>query len=792
MAYGRGGEDWIERYGHWVIRRRGLVLGAAVLAAAVAGAGLPGLGLSTDYRMFFSADNPDLRAYETIESVYTRNDPVLFVVRPVDGDVFTAQALDAVRELVEQAWQVPYSTRVDAITNFQHTRADGDELVVEDLVPAGAITPAVTARARAVALAEPLLRGRLVAEDGSAAGVAVRIELPGESTSELPAAIDAVRGLEREFAARYPELEIRTTGVAMLNMAFAEAPMRDGPVLIPFMLLALLVALVGMLRSRGATLATLAVIGLSTVTAMGVAGHLGVLLDPASAAAPVIILTLAVADSVHVLVSYRQLAAGRSPRAAVVEALRLNAQPVLLTSATTAIGFLTLNFSDAPPFRLLGNLTAFGVLLAWVYSMTALPAMMSFLHRSPRPAKPSPLRRWVTAVGGLVVRHPRTVLAGTGAAVIALALATTTLRVNDDYFEYFDERMPIRRGTDFALEHLTGVYQATFSLESGEAQGVSDPAYLAAVDAFVAWLEARPAVRNVSSFTHVLKRLNRNMHADDPAEHRLPASHDLAAQYLLLYELSLPYGLDLNDQIDVERSSLRIDVTYGDVDVSVLRHEADAAAAWLARHGTVSMRNASATGPGLMFANITRRNIASMMRGTALGFVLISLCLMVALRSLRLGIISLVPNIVPALMAFGVWALTVGEVGFAVSIVAGLAIGIIVDDTVHFLAKYNRVRGRMAAPAAVLHAFEGVGVALVANTAIVAVGFAVLGLSAFKVTAYMGLLTALTVVCALVVDFLLLPALLIVFDRRPVTAEARQPAPSAAVAVPASAQAPAA
>ena len=148
---------------------------------------------------------------------------------------------------------------------------------------------------------------------------------------------------------------------------------------------------------------------------------------------------------------------------------------------------------------------------------------------------------------------------------------------------------------------------------------------------------------------------------------------------------------------------------------------------------------------------------------------------MIALRSVRMGIISLIPNIVPTAMAFGVWALLVGEVGFAISVVAGLSIGIIVDDTVHFLSKYNRVRERMDAKDAVRYAFETVGPAILANTVIVAVGFAMLGLSTFRVTAYMGLLTSMTVLCALVVDFLLLPALLIAFDRAPATAAEHKP-----------------
>ncbi len=704
---------------------------------------------------------------------------MLFVVRAKSGDVFTTRALEAVRDLTEDAWQIPNSTRVDALSNFQHTWADGDELIVEDLVPAGPISAEVAERARSVAMNEPLLLGRLVATDGISAGVNVRISLPGESTEELPATVDAVRRLEREYRERYPGLEIQSTGVALLNMAFAEAPTKDAPLVMPAMFAALLLAVVAMLRSPGGTVGTLVVILLSTLTAVGVAGHLGVFLDPTSAAAPVIILTMAVADSVHIILSYfQQRRAGMEKEDAIVEAMTLNGQPVFLTSFTTAIGFLTLNFSDSPPFRLLGNLTAFGVGAAWLYSMTVLPAVLAMTSgRVPSLEKAGFTQRAVECVSQVVTSHSRQILIGSAAVVVTLVALVPTLDLNDQYFEYFDHSLPIRPGTEFAMEHLTGPYVTSFSLEAGEAQGVADPEFLTAVEDFTAWLEARPAVAHVNSFSHTMKRLNMNMHGDDPAFFRQPDTRDLGAQYLLLYEMSLPYGLDVNDQINVDKSALRLDVTYGDVDVATIEEETLAAEAWLQKNGTPSMKRARGTGPAMMFAKITRRNIASMILGTGFGFLLIAGILMVALRSVRMGIISLIPNIVPTLMAFGVWAVLVGEVGFAVSVIAGLAIGIIVDDTVHFLSKYNRARRRMSARAAVDYAFEHVGPALVATTIIVAVGFAMLGLSTFRVTAYMGGLTALTVGCALVVDFLLLPALLIAFDGERATSRAAGPEP---------------
>jgi predicted RND superfamily exporter protein len=323
----------LARFTRGVIRYRKRVLIAGAALAALTGVGARHLGLSTDYRTFFSEDNPDLVAYQELEDIYSRNDNVLFVVRPESGDVFTARTLEAVRNLTEDAWQIPHSTRVDALSNFQHTWADGDELIVEDLVPSGEITPELTERVRSVAMSEPLLLGRLVAKDGRSAGVNVRISLPGESTEELPATVEAVRSLEREYRERYPELEIESTGVALLNMAFADAPTKDAPLVMPAMFAALLLAVMAMLRTTGGTVGTLVVILLSTLTAVGVAGHLGVFLDPVSAAAPVIILTMAVADSVHIILSYFQARrAGMEKEDAIVEAMVVNGQPVFLTS----------------------------------------------------------------------------------------------------------------------------------------------------------------------------------------------------------------------------------------------------------------------------------------------------------------------------------------------------------------------------------------------------------------------------------------------------------------------------
>jgi predicted RND superfamily exporter protein len=270
-------------------------------------------------------------------------------------------------------------------------------------------------------------------------------------------------------------------------------------------------------------------------------------------------------------------------------------------------------------------------------------------------------------------------------------------------------------------------------------------------------------VRHVASYADVVKRLNKNLHGDDPDFYTMPAERDQAAQYLLLYELSLPFGLDLNDRIAVDKSATRVTATIdGHVTTRETRALLTRATAWFEEHAPPRMR-AVPSGAGVMFAYISQRNIHSMLRGNVLAVVLIAGIMVLTLRSLGLGLLSLIPNTVPILMTFGVWAMVAGKVGMAAAMVSVSSLGIVVDDTVHFLTKYLRARRErgLDRAGAVRHAFRTVGGAIVATTVILTAGFLVLALSTFRINFELGLLTAIALMLALLTDFFLLPALLL-------------------------------
>ncbi len=758
----------IVAYATWVLRHYRLTLAVSLAVVALCCVGLQSFVLNNDYEAFFDENDARMTAYEEVQREYSTDDTVFFVVTAEGGEIFDNDVLAAVAHLSDKAWELPYATRVDSLTTFLHAWSEGDDLLVAPLIETpGAMTAAELARAKAIAENEPMLRNRLLKEGSHVTGVNVTINVPTDVPRVSTTITQAAEALMAETLSLYPAVSLRLTGLVPMNNAFLLAAITDMTTLAPLMLLVILIVMAVLLKSFWLMAAVMIVVSLSSMSSVGILSWMGYEVTGPITVMPLIVLTLAVANCVHILVSMQTaMRQGLDKAAAIVESLRINMLPVFVTSLTTAIGFLCMNFTPVPPLRVLGNFTAIGMLLAFCLSVVLLPALVYPLPFRVRAASSDgKVCNGMGRLAEFVLNNKHALCVALTALTLLIAMNIPAIRINNQFIEWLDKETPIRRDTEYAMEHLTGIYQLIFNVPAGEEGGVNEPAYLANLDKFVGWMGAQEGVVQVSSIADTMKRLNKAMHDDDPAMYRIPESRELAAQYLLLYEMSLPMGMDLNTEVNMNKSATRVVVTTSNLrseDMSVLIAKAET---WQRQHLPERMF-APALGPAVMFSEVSRTMMESMMISAPLAMILVSIALMVALRSVKYGIISLAPNVMPLLIGFGIWGYQGWDMNFGMTTIVAMSVGIVVDDTVHFLAKYLRARRELnlSPEDGIRYAFTSVGKAMWVTSFILVAGFSIMTLSPMAYSGNMGTLTSMIIVAALVGDFLLLPSILLYTD----------------------------
>lgn len=758
----------LSRYTNYIINHHTLVIFLTLLFVVAAGAGLKNLKTTSDFRIYFSDDNPQLVAFEELEKTYGKQDSLLFYIEPKNKNVFTKDTLALITQLTEKSWLLPYAIRVNSLTNYQHTVVEGDDLTTDYLLEdASLLTANKISDIKNIVLNEPSLIHFLTDKKGQVTAIQVRLSLPKEVSAANAENVKAARILQKEFHQRYPNIKISLGGSSTAGVSLGEAVALDMSTLVIGSYVVIIISLLILLRSLRGMIATLLLITFSIVVTMGIYGWFNYTLAPVAGWVPSIIMTIAVADSVHILISYfHSLRYGMERDDALRESLRININPVFVTSITTIIGVLCLNFSDSPPFQDLGNMVALGVFFAFILSMTFLPALITLLS-----IKKSNLsknnNKAMDNFANWVIAQRRKLLIAMSLLVVIVASFIPNNKLTEEWHHYFDDSFEIRNTIESVNNNLSGVHYLRYLLDSGEENGIHEPDYLNTLENFTVWARQQDKVAYVSSLTDISKRLNKNLHENKQSFYRVPDSRPLAAQLFLLYETGLPRELNLDDLVNHNRSTTLVTIIVHKTDSEFLLDLDNRAQKWL-KQNAAQYKTSEATGLDMIFAHINHRNIRSLLKGTLIALVLISFVLIIALNSVRLGLISLIPNLIPAALAYGTWGIFVGKVDLSASIVICMTLGIVVDDTVHFLSKYLRARREKGYDVneGMRYAFNTVGVALMITTAVLVSGFLVLAASHFSPTWVSGLLLAITLCFALLTDFLLLPPLLCVLDSK--------------------------
>lgn len=728
----------------------------------LAASGLPKLSINGDSKAFFAEDNINLVQFEALEAEYALTQGIGLALHAQEGDLFTEERLAIIRELTEEAWKLPYARRVSSITNAPRISSEGDELVIEDMMDDAAMAADMV---RSRVMEDELLVDRLISPDGKTTIIAIIAEGIGEVSERADIVAAAVRELAASAGLEEAGLEPWYGGRLAIIDALSKAGKRDLATLLPITVLVIGGLTFILLRSALFTIVLVVTPLLSALATLGIAGHLGIEIMALTANTPSIILMLGIAGFSHLVMSIQdEQRASFGPNEAVKLALESNAAPIALTFVTTALGFLMLNFADAPPVNVLGFLVALGGLICLVLGFLGIPALVRLLR--PKPTVPR------AVLADIAARASAFVTGDTGKAAwvvggVAVMIASGSLLLKPDDFipHFFDDSFEFRQHLDRLEDELPAFGVVEFDLSHHGSGAITDPEFVEQLEAFERYLETLPSVTHVYSIAETFRRLHTHLNPDDPtAAGGLPQEGDALAQYLLLYEMSLPFGQDLTDRVSMDRSGTRVSAVVSDASNANLNAIKRAADSWLVGNQSTNI-DGYATGLSPMYAQLTLINVRSMIGGTAAALVLISIILVLAFRSLPYGIVSLLPNLLPGAVAFGLWGYIVGYVGIASSLVGAVTLGIIVDDTIHMIWRYQEGRRRALPPRqATRLMFDHAGRPILVSSIVLTLGYLVMASSGFYITATLGQLSALIILSALIFDWFLLAPLLILLD----------------------------
>lgn len=776
----------IDSIVRFITHRPWTTLGLSAIAIIAICMGLGRMTANFTHTAFFKKTDPKLQRFDAFERRFGNDDAVVVVVHSPSG-IFDAESAQVMRDVTQEMWKVAEVIRVDSIANFQWVHAKNDDIEIEPLLPRqGALSPELLAERKAIALKHEILPGYLISTDATTAVVYARlkpgIDAPPDApriTKETQAVVDKLKRGDHSFY---------LTGGPILTNAFHSSSEKDLSMLVPLLLLMVATLLIATFRSVGGVVLPFIVMITTVLVALAFSGWLGLEMSSPTFSIPQVLIAVCVAEAVHLLVSfYRARKANMSRRDAATYTLRKNFMPTLLTASTTAFGFFSFISANMPPIENFGVLCGIGTALSWVITYSVVgPLMVLWPGKEATTGaidvedslqEPTARSRafigfieryrWATVVGFIV-------LCGGSAW-----LASKNI-VNSNPYEYFREGLPVRVAQQFVLKNLSGVGSFEVVVDAGREDGIKEPAFLAKVEQLEKSMLTIPGINRAVSIVDILRQMNRALNGGGDEYYKLPETSQGVAQELLLYTMGLPQGMDVNDRITIRNDALRVTLVSTITD----SNEAVAAAEQIERSAKALGLNAHVTGKMMLYQGMNGHVVQSFTGSLGSAMLLIGLVMVFSFRSIKLGIISMIPNIVPLVVGGAVLYFLTGTLDIGTVMVASVALGIAVDDTIHILTHFNHHKAdgmttRRALECLVAHA----GPAMLATNVILVMGFSTLALGDFMPNVYFGILTAIILTIGLATDMVLLPAILMIAvrDKKP-SAVASAELPSAQAA----------
>ena len=723
------------------------------------------LEIDGSYRIWFEKDSQTLIDYDNFRNEFSNDDGIVIVFKD-ENSIFNTKALSSIQRITEALWDMPHIDRVDSITNYQHVHATidkPDEVLVDDFImeDLNEATPSYLKERKELATSDSIIVQRFISEDSTTTMIFARLEADANENGDISAEMMGYIHPLIEAESNKTGYKYWLNGGPPMTQAFVDIAGHDAMVFTPLVFLASMILLFMLFRRVSGALVPLAVVLFTFLSVLAVQTLLGYKLNNFTANIPVFIVAIGIADAVHIyslwLMGKKE---GLENKVAVAHSLHKNFLPILLTSLTTTVGFSTLAISDIVPVATLGIATASGAVLAFVISILWMPAVLLLLKKPIAVDKVEKKEVKSFGYGAFIVKNDKKIVLFGTLIVAVLGLGLLFVKVDSNTIKYFDKEVEIRKSSEFTMDNLTGSMSYILIADSGKPDGIKDPAFLHTVEKFYDDYKIMfpKDVRHVGSLLDTIKRYNKIMNQKEV----IPKNRELVAQYLLLYSMGLPQGMEITDQMDFDQRKLRITVLTNIVDNSKDMKMINFAKEWWAK----TPYSMTLTGQTAMYAYMAKDVTATLIYSLSLTILIVSIMMLLIFKRLKILWILLLPNLLPVILVIGVMGWLGLTIDMGVAIAGAIIIGVAVDDTIHFLVKYFDARKRGLGMAdtfdEVLHY---AGRAIFFTTVVLSLSFSVFAFSTFTPNQNFGVVTAIALIIALIIDLLYLPALLHMADK---------------------------
>lgn len=750
-----------KRIADLLVNNPKLTLLGIFLFIGATSAGLFNLKSNFSEREWFGPNDPYLKAYENYERDFGNDDSVVIVVHSPSG-IFDQETVKVLKDLTEQLWRTPSVIRVDSLSNHLLTGNKDGDVVIEDIFKS---EDAEFLKKREQEISKnDFLRSYLISKDMKTAAIYGQLKPIKDNFNEYNHSVHAVK----DFLDKYPnkgDHQFHVAGSAALTTAYYDISGHDLRVLTPLLVLLVGAIVYWYFRSIASTLLLLGILGLSIVMAFGVAGWVGINYNSMTSCLPQILISITLAEGIHFLSAfYRMRNSGESKKEAAHHAISENLTPTFMTSFTTALGFVTFYTSNLKPVCDLGILASIAIMLAWLLTVLLLPIVLLYIPSSTHSnfkETQQKKHKWIHSYLRWVAKYKVPVLAS-WTILFGVSIYLSTLNtVNSDLVNYFSESTEIKKANHFINDHFGGSRGFEIVFDSGAKDGVKEIPFLEKVIAFQDWVRTQDHVTKVTSITDIIEELNKAIDDGPGANQRLPESNEAVAQQLFLYSMSLPVGMNLNYWATLSYQKMRMRVLWNIEDSELAQTEMDRIAAQAKTYGlTATITGKAALRPGISHNIIETLNSANFQ-----SLILISLCMIFLFRSLPIGLIAMVPNVIPPAFASGIMVLLGIQYDVGTILVMSVVLGIAVDDTIHFLTTYTELK-KEGQPTleAIIGVFDRTGSSITLTTVVLVSSFSLAFFSQFIPYLNFGLMTATSLSLALFADLMLLPAIFLLSD----------------------------